>query len=246
MPPLPRAPRRRWAGAVTPKTRRARTILITGAAVVVALIIVLAVALANGLQDRQERAHSATPSASAPAQVEPTPSESPSTQAPEASPISVDPNIIASAPTSCEAIYSEAMFSSLRALDLPLNDPLLAESTGTALPELNHMLQTDPGLHCSWGLPSELGINTNVRVVDAAESQQILDVLTAQGAQCAEQDGGTLCNLVHVGPGIEDWQEGDARAGENHFLRGNIWIATHWGTVEMPGYTQDIVRTLWP
>ncbi|WP_187977413.1 hypothetical protein [Mycetocola sp. JXN-3] len=230
------------AAPASPPSRFRLLIII---AVVALLVVVVGVTLvlrgASGTKD------SARPKATA-AQG---PSASPLTE-PSATPESVNsaepaPTTAAiELPASCQAIYSGPMFSSLRALELPLNDPSLADETGTAIPELDTLLRANPGLHCSWGLPSELGINTNVTLIDPAAAQNIEAALVARGATCEDKDDGTLCTLIHVGPGVEGWAEGDPQAGENHFFRDNAWIATHWSTVEMNGYTPDIVHTLWP
>ncbi|MFZ4843838.1 hypothetical protein [Mycetocola saprophilus] len=220
------------------------------AAVLAGLLVIGAIIWAVIALKAPDKQALASPSAQA--SVLASPSAPPmSSNEPTTAPAMVSPSPTATVPTlslpaDCQAIYSGPMFSSLRALELPLNDPSLADETGTAIPELDTLLRANPGLHCSWGLPSELGINTNVTLIDPAAAQNIEAALVARGATCEDKDDGTLCTLIHVGPGVEGWAEGDPQAGENHFFRDNAWIATHWSTVEMNGYTPDIVHTLWP
>lgn len=239
------------AGQVVEPTRDSKRttwiiVAAVGALVVIALVV-WALVVRAAPAGHADASASATASASPPPSSSPTASETPSASPSPVVSSSPSPTVpTLELPTDCSAIYSGPMFASLRALQLPLNDPSLADETGTAIPELDTLLRANPGLHCSWGLPSELGINTNVTLIDPAAAQNIEATLVARGATCEEKDDGTLCTLVHVGPGIEDWAEGDPQAGENHFFRDNAWIATHWSTVEMNGYTPDIVHTLWP
>ena len=41
--------------------------------------------------------------------------------------------------------------------------------------------------------------------------------------------------------------EGDqlVSMGETHFLGDGGWVATRWINVDPPGYTEDIVATIW-
>lgn len=179
-----------------------------------------------------------SPSASAtePTSPAPTASEEPSATAEAGSPH----------PDDCRDIYSEAMFSSLDSPDFPLNDPLLIDSRGSNDEVLVGLLDEDPGLHCSWGMPSEFGINTNIVHVDTATHDLVRARLAQEGFICSEERGGELCAKLLVGPGTEGWVNGDLQAGESHFFRDDVWIATHWGGGEMKGYTEDIASTLWP
>lgn len=143
-------------------------------------------------------------------------------------------------PASCEEIYTPAMFEELKA-KMPLNHPTVDESLGTSDEQLVDLLEQLESLKCSWGGASEYGLSTNVSQVDAEQAETVLARLQELDFQCYDENEGTRCVASAVG----DDDVGAHRYGESHFLRGQIWIATHWVDFSPDGYTQDIVTALW-
>ena len=164
----------------------------------------------------------------------PTPTPTPSNTAAEGDKIAL--------PAACEDIYSAEMLASLNAQAPPLNDPgVTMHSTQTA--ELLEILNSGiPTLRCSWGMPSEFGLATNVSIVDAGQSAAILGALQVAGFGCVEQDGGTICRIEQKRIDLDD---SEVTLGETHFVRGNGWVSTAWINFAPEGYTEDIVDTLW-
>ncbi|MEV7693075.1 hypothetical protein AB0N73_07055 [Microbacterium sp. NPDC089189] len=132
-------------------------------------------------------------------------------------------------PADCDALYSSAMRAGLDAAVPPLNDPGITLTSTQVEAALQLIESGVPTLRCTWGVPSELGISTNVTIVDPADAPRIQDLLAVNGFTCADADGGILC----------------ASGTESHFLRGNGWVATSWVGTIPDGYTQDVARTLW-
>ncbi|MGC5169440.1 hypothetical protein ACPW96_05715 [Micromonospora sp. DT81.3] len=180
-----------------------------------------------------------------------TPSESPSSTprptatgsaAPSESPTPVateDPGSSIDLPAACEDIYSEELLATIA--DMPLNDPgvtLLSTEMTAGL----EILETAPTIRCSWGLPSDFGLATNVTIVDAAQTQSLEQSMRDTGMECADYEQGTLCRIETEHLGEDDVV---AKTGETHYLRGNGWVSTHWINFAPEGYTEDIVATLW-
>lgn len=181
-----------------------------------------------------------TPSATSPRPAA-TESASPGTSTPTPSNTAAEGDEIA-LPAACEDIYSAEMLASLNAQAPPLNDPgVTMHSTQTA--ELLEILNSGiPTLRCSWGMPSEFGLATNVSIVDAGRAAAILGALQVSGFGCVEQDGGTICRIEQKRIDLDD---SEVTLGETHFVRGNGWVSTAWINFAPEGYTEDIVDTLW-
>jgi hypothetical protein len=81
-------------------------------------------------------------------------------------------------PTACEELYSPAMLSSLQE-QAPLNDPGVTMTSTQNVEALEILTSGVPTLRCSWGVPSETGLATNVTLVDAAQSAALATALTA-------------------------------------------------------------------
>lgn len=179
-----------------------------------------------------EASPTATSSASSTSAPSPTPTPTPTTTA-DAGEISL--------PGECRDIYSAAMLATLEQQIPPLNDPdvtLLSTQNATLL----EMLDTVPTLRCSWGAPSEVGLATNVSIVDPAQSEAIAVELANAGYGCAEESGATICRTEQRGLSFDDTEY---TRGETHALRGNAWVATAWLNYNPDGYTEDILATLW-
>jgi hypothetical protein len=183
-----------------------------------------------------------TPSATSP---RPTATESPSpgtaTATPTPSSTAAEGDQIA-LPAACEDIYSAEMLASLNAQAPPLNDPGVTMHSTQNAEVLEILYSGIPTLRCSWGMPSEFGLATNVSIVDAAQSAAILGALQVSGFGCVEQGGGTICRIEQSRIDMDD---SEVRLGETHFVRGNGWVSTAWINFAPEGYTEDIVDTLW-
>ena len=204
-----------------------------GGLLVVALIIVLVV----------WRGGAGTPTAAGdPTSTRPTPSTSaePIPIASAAPAVPTGPH-----PTTCESIYSPAMlstFSETRTLNPEWtvdNDDVL--QAGTVDADLTALIESTDHLTCIWaaeGGGSDSGLTTNVVFVTAAQSEQAHQRLLALGQNCYEELGGIRCV-------VESDTDSDGVAGESHFLRDGIWLATHYVNAGPDGYTHDMVATIW-
>ncbi|GAA1986400.1 hypothetical protein [Microbacterium pumilum] len=175
---------------------------------------------------------------------DPTPSATPSaTSEPSASPTpSETPVAEFELPTQCEDLYSDDMLASLNAANPPLNDPgvtMHSTQTAAALEVLNSGI---PTIRCSWGQPSEFGLATNVSVIDAAQSADLLATLREAGFACEDAWEGVNCTIEQK---TVDQDDNEVTLGESHFLRGTGWVSTAWINFAPEGYTEDIVTTLW-
>ena len=144
-------------------------------------------------------------------------------------------------PNDCEAIYTPQQWSELsNATDLPFNHPGVVSSERlTQYDDVNALLEANDKLVCSWGGPSEYGIQTWVTEVTPEQSAEAVRALEANGNECGEQLGGIRCTQE-----FRDDEAGTGVAGYSHVLRGNLWIATHWVNVAPENYSEGIVETL--
>jgi hypothetical protein len=140
-------------------------------------------------------------------------------------------------PARCEDIYSADMLATLNEQNPPLNDPGVTMYSSQIVEALEIIESGAPSIRCSWGVPSEVGLATNVTIVDAAQVALLRETLPAEGLVCEEAGQGTLCTMS----GTNDV----ADFGETHYLRGNGWVSTHWINYDPEGYTDDIVGMLW-
>lgn len=145
-------------------------------------------------------------------------------------------------PTDCAQIYSPDMLESLEATGLPLNDGSVDDSLGTTDADLAAVISANTTLKCSWGAAGEYGLNTNITQVSADSSTTVLSRLDALDFECTDESQGTRCVKSET---VTD-EQGSYRTGESHFVRGGVWISTHWVNFAPRGYTQDIVGALWP
>jgi hypothetical protein len=204
-----------------------------GVLLVVALIVVLVV----------WRGGAATPSAESPASARPTPTAS-AEPLPVANLALTNP-VGGPAPASCDAIYSPDMmatFSETHALN-PAWTETAEPSTriGTLDADLGVLISSAQHLSCVWADPeggSGSGLVTNVVFVTEAQTIAATDRLAAMGQTCYEELGGLRCV-------IENDTDGEGAAGESHFLRDGIWLATSFVNAGPDGYTHDMVDTIW-
>jgi hypothetical protein len=217
-----------------PASRRPRTLLIVAASALVIAVVALVVVLTLPAPSSE----SAEPAAA----TRPAPSAEPSPSAvavPTPEPVR-DERI----PTDCAAIYTFD-WSSTFAPGYALN-PAWSTADGApaqfgtddagALP----ILQETSQLTCAW-LPPEggdgrVGLVTSVASLDEAQTAAVIAAYQAAGMECYEEQGGTRC--------IAEWQGVAGSAGESHFIREGLWIATRWDGPAVSGYTLDIVTQL--
>lgn len=168
----------------------------------------------------------------------PTPSAATPTPTPTAT---TGPDDIA-LPDDCAAIYSSTMMATLESSVPPLNDPGVTMGSSQIVDALELLDSGIPTIRCSWGLPSEFGLATNVSLVAPESAQQLAATLQGVGFGCDAVQGGTLCSLDRTTIDLDDNQ---VALGETHFFRGNAWISTAWIGGIPDGYTEDVAATLW-
>lgn len=101
-------------------------------------------------------------------------------------------------------------------------------------------LDTTKQVTCKWANPlggSDRGLTTNVAAVDAEQSVAMQDHFVATGHTCYAELEGTRC-VTETPPSP------DGQAGESHFFRDGVWIATKWVNAGPDGYTHDIVAAI--
>jgi hypothetical protein len=204
-----------------------------GVLLVVALIVVLVV----------WRGGAATPSAETAPSARPTPTAS-AEPLPVASLAPTNP-VGGPAPSSCDAIYSPDMmatFSETHALN-PAWTETAEPSTriGTLDADLTALITDARHLSCVWADPvggSGSGLVTNVVFVTEEQTEAAKDRLSAMGQTCYEELDGLRCV-------IENDTDGEGVAGESHFLREGIWLATSFVNAGPDGYTHDMIATIW-
>jgi hypothetical protein len=182
----------------------------------------------------------ASPTASTPASgsptattASPTPSSSPTSTAEAGEEIAL--------PSGCEQLYSPAMLAALEQSG-PLNDPGVTMTSTQNVEALELLSSGLPTIRCSWGLPSESGMATNVTIVDAAQSAALAAALANAGFGCAAELGGTVCRFAES---MINQDDEIAELNETHVLRGNAWVSSYTINFDVPGYTEDVVATLW-
>ncbi|MCR2810084.1 MULTISPECIES: hypothetical protein [unclassified Microbacterium] len=144
-------------------------------------------------------------------------------------------------PTACEQLYSPGMLAALQE-QAPLNDPGVTMTSTQVVGALEILSSGIPTIRCSWGLPSETGLATNVSLVDAAQSTALLDAFANSGFACEPSGEGTICRYTQT---VIDLDDNQVELTETHVLRGNGWVSTATINFAPEGYTEDIVATLW-
>lgn len=164
--------------------------------------------------------------------------------APAPSP-SAQPTLVSDAidlPEACAPLFDEAFIADMSEAALPLDDPGLTMDS-TLLPSGLEYLQTEPSLRCTWGMPSDVGMATTITLLPVSEHGVILADAAANGFTCESVSATERRCVLRVAE--EDPEFGAYAYGEEHVLRGNAWIATHWLNIELPDYTDDLVAALW-
>lgn len=133
-------------------------------------------------------------------------------------------------PTDCEQMLDDAVRAQLA--DVPLNDPSFGPSG--VLP--------DRSLRCVWSMPGSQTTRL-ITTVNYAPEQPVLDylnVLMADGFVCYEPAGGLRCEAT--------WENETAPVtdGRTLFYRDGVLIDTQYSNLAPAGYTNAIIRSLWP
>jgi hypothetical protein len=174
------------------------------------------------------------------ASTSPSPSPTPAGPTPTPTPTAEAGEVIA-LPTACDELYSPAMLAALQERG-PLNDPGVTMTSTQNVEALELLSSGAPTIRCSWGLPSESGMATNVTIVDAEQSAAVAAALANAGFGCASELGGMVCRLAQS---MINQDDEIAELAETHVLRGNAWVSSYTINFEVPGYTEDVVTTLW-
>jgi hypothetical protein len=145
-------------------------------------------------------------------------------------------------PESCEQIYSAGMLGELQSANPPLNDPgvTMLSTENADLLEIIH--GGAPTLRCSWGMPSEYGLATNVTAVTAEQADAVVAALPAAGFGCETLGEGTVCRIEQRGVTLDDEEY---LRGETHYVGAGGLVTTAYINFAPEGYTEDIVATLW-
>lgn len=145
-------------------------------------------------------------------------------------------------PGSCDDIYSASMRDSLESENPPLNDPGVT-MLSTQNVELIQIIDGGaPTLRCTWGVPSEYGLATNVTAVDNDQAARVEEELGASGFDCKALGEGTICRTEQKGVTLDDEEY---TSGETHFVGAGGWVSTAWINFSPKGYTEDVVATIW-
>ncbi|TFC82230.1 hypothetical protein E3T23_04635 [Cryobacterium cheniae] len=214
-------------------TRRRMWVLLgtVGSLLVVALVVLLIV----------WRGGAGTPGAATAGRPQPSSSPAPQAITPEPAATSA-PGV--PRPTQCEQLYSPAMVAAFD--DLVLNPAWVTEENsgvtrGSDDAELVTLIDAaGEHLTCVWANEnggSGLGLTTELVWVTPEQQSQVQSRLTAAGMNCYEELDGMRCLL-------EATENGEL-AGESHFLRDGIWLATRYFNAGPDGYTHDIIANVW-
>lgn len=174
---------------------------------------------------------------------ETTPSVSPRPPGPSPTPIETQtPGAAFDVPESCDDIYSAGMRAALEGENPPLNDPGV---TMLSTQNVDLIQIIDGGaatLRCTWGVPSEYGLATNVTALDSDQSGAVQRELGESGFDCQTLGEGTVCRMEQKGVTLDDKEY---TSGETHYVGQGGWVSTAWINFSPEGYTEDIVATIW-
>ena len=171
--------------------------------------------------------------------------------APEATPVVTQPPAVIATPEptayadriphACEEIYTRDLTPDFHGLTLNpewTNDP--AWWSGRYFDEnVHHTATSQSAITCKWAAdgPTDRGLFTNIAYISPLQMNELPARLQQLGQTCYEELQGIRC--LYETPKTDD-----GNAGESHFFRDGIWIATHWVNAGPDGYTHDIVVAL--
>ncbi|MEF3403276.1 hypothetical protein [Agromyces sp. CCNWLW203] len=146
-------------------------------------------------------------------------------------------------PSDCEAIYTRDWSADFAPLVLNPEwtlDPANGVRFGSRDEVAVALLTSNSDISCHWGSDqggSGRGLTTNVAHVNDEQAAAMLANFNESGYSCYEEFEGTRC--VSETP-----MSADGQAGESHFVREGVWIATLWVNAGPDGYTHDIVAAI--
>ena len=234
------------ATAKTPSAKRPRfwiTITLSAiAAAIVAVLVVLSVMTGPGGGAGMRPAAGASESSAPSTRPEATPTAAPVVEQPPATIATPEPSAYPDRiPHTCEEIYTRDLTPDFHGLTLNpdwTNDP--ARWVGRYFDKtIHHTATSQSAITCKWAAsgPSDRGLFTNIAYISPLQMNELPARLQQLGQTCSAEFDGTRC--VHETP-----RTADGNAGESHFFRDGIWIATHWVNAGPDGYTHDIVAAL--
>jgi len=145
-------------------------------------------------------------------------------------------------PETCAEAFSATMHSRMADSQLPLNDPTLTMPS-TDVDAGTQMLESVPHLRCTWGVASEVGITTDIAVVDAEQAASLQEAYAAAGFSCGPVEGDTLQTRCLRHESFDGELPGEL--GEIQVFRDGAWLSTKWLNVDVTGYADDMVASLW-
>lgn len=145
-------------------------------------------------------------------------------------------------PADCDAVYSAAMRATLESTVPPLNDPGVTMLSSQNANSLDLLASGIPTLRCTWGVPSEYGIATNVSQIDAAQAGALRESLLQAGFSEEAASGGSIYRLEQR---MVTQDDALVTLGEVQYVGEGRWVSTRWIDADIPGYTEDIVATVW-
>lgn len=145
---------------------------------------------------------------------------------------------------SCEEIYSPSMLAALLATGAKLNTPAPGLSIedykgmGSRIDGFSDFLRAHADdFSCYWMTSSlHFGITTRIVELTDTETTGVSNWLSSSNFSTEPLAGGTRYYWSTT--------EGEGPAGESHFLRGNLQVATRWSGIGPDGYTADIISQL--
>jgi hypothetical protein len=223
-----------------PKRNRGVIILgVAAGALTVALVVMVGLIVFGQLGG----APAATPSLPSSSTPVADPTDTPTTE-PSNPPVAGGPVIPATCPELFPAGYIEDLTKDgfLALNPAWTNDTIDTDFIGSNDAALKEFLTSSSGrLNCALVKASgggDIGVLTNVATVAADRQAAVLARMNEAGFTCTEEHGGTTCSIEQSGDGAE--------VGERHFLRDGTWVATRWANIALTGWTDTIVKSLFP
>lgn len=161
---------------------------------------------------------------------------------PKPAPVATEPAIASLLPDDCRALFSREMITQLRREGLSLGSALSGREViepGSGDRHLRSLMRNETSVGCYW------------LDADGSTTAAVLTTVMEPGAAVVADVEARLKRLDFVverdGEGkryyIETTVEGEPR-GESHYLRGGVWLATHWHGFGPRGYSVDMARNL--
>ncbi|WP_187977412.1 hypothetical protein [Mycetocola sp. JXN-3] len=222
--------------------RPRRTGLWIGIVVAILVVAGLIIAAVAGAFSGGNNAASVSPRPSVSASASPsaTPSAEPSVVPSPSAPTRV------SVPTDCRAGFSAGLQKKFAesSQETPLNDPNTSGG-GTSDAQLIALIETlHPSLECRWGGPGDSGASTTFSAVDDAQAAIVNARMKANGAECTQAQGGTLCIMPLWTSEENPWAGEGAGILESSFIRDGLWVSTRQINFMKDDYLQDSITTV--